>query len=48
VNGELANYMTRAYQKVADTARSERIPLRQAAYRIAIEKVLRVEELRGT
>jgi glutamate dehydrogenase (NAD(P)+) len=48
VNGELANYMTRAYQKVADTARSERIPLRQAAYRIAIEKVLRAEELRGT
>jgi glutamate dehydrogenase (NAD(P)+) len=48
VNGELTRYMARAYHQVAETAQREKLPFRQAAYRLAIERVLRAETLRGT
>jgi glutamate dehydrogenase (NAD(P)+) len=48
VNRELARYMARAYHQVLERAQGEDLPLRQAAYRLAIERVLRAETLRGT
>jgi glutamate dehydrogenase/leucine dehydrogenase len=48
VNRELARYMARAYHQVSETAEREKLPLRQAAYRLAIERVFRAETLRGT
>lgn len=48
VNSELARYMARAYHQVSETAQREELPLREAAYRLAVERVLRAETLRGT
>ncbi len=48
VNGELHKYMTRAYREVAKLAASAKIPLKIAAYQIAVERVARAEALRGT
>jgi glutamate dehydrogenase/leucine dehydrogenase len=48
VNKELGLYMTRAYHDVAAAAAREELPLRQMAYQISIERVLRAETLRGT
>jgi glutamate dehydrogenase (NAD(P)+) len=47
VNGELAEYMREAYRDVSYFAAHENISLRQAAYRLAVERVLRAENLRG-
>ncbi len=48
VNGELHKYMTRAYGEVAKLAAGAKIPLKVAAYQIAVERVARAEALRGT
>ncbi len=48
VNGELHKYMSRAYRSVADLASGAKIPLKTAAYQIAVERVQRAESLRGT
>lgn len=47
VNNELYRYITRAYRDAAALAAKERISLKHAAYRIAIERVARAEALRG-
>ena len=39
--------MTTAYREVKESARRDEISLRLAAYKIAIERVARVEKLRG-
>ncbi|MGH9779063.1 MAG: glutamate dehydrogenase, partial [Candidatus Acidiferrales bacterium] len=48
VNSELHKYMSRAYRSVADLASGAKIPLKTAAYQIAVERVQRAESLRGT
>ncbi len=48
VNAELRKYMTRAYRNVARLAAEAKIPLKTAAYQIAVERVQRAESLRGT
>jgi glutamate dehydrogenase (NAD(P)+) len=48
VNKELRSYLARAYHDVADAANREKLPLREVAYQLAIERVLRAETLRGT
>jgi glutamate dehydrogenase (NAD(P)+) len=48
VNKELGSYLARAYHDVADSANREELPMRRAAYQLAIERVLRAETLRGT
>lgn len=48
VNKELGRYMARAYQDVSDTAAREELPLGQAAYQLADERVLQAETLWGT
>jgi hypothetical protein len=40
--------MTRAYHDVVAAAAREELPLRQVAYQLSIERVLRAEILRGT
>jgi len=47
VNSELADVMKRAYRRVADLSQSLKIPLREAAYRIAIEQVADAAVRRG-
>jgi glutamate dehydrogenase (NAD(P)+) len=47
VNHELRKVMTRSYQHVASVAREKKVPLRLAAYIVAIEKVARATRLRG-
>ncbi len=48
VNTELHKILTRAYRQVADMAAKEKIPMRLAAYTIAVDRVARAEKLRGT
>ncbi|MGH9861791.1 MAG: Glu/Leu/Phe/Val family dehydrogenase, partial [Candidatus Acidiferrales bacterium] len=48
VNTELGRIMSRAYREVAKLASGAKIPLKQAAYQIAVERVARAEALRGT
>lgn len=43
----LEQVMTRAYRKVVSFARQRQVPLRQAAYMLAIESVAQAERLRG-
>jgi glutamate dehydrogenase (NAD(P)+) len=47
VNTELARYMRDGYRDVAYFAAHDHLSLREAAYRIAVERVLRAELLRG-
>ena len=47
VNSELERIMVRAYRETVDWAKRERSSLRVAAYCIAVERVARVEKLRG-
>ncbi|MDE3178436.1 MAG: glutamate dehydrogenase [Acidobacteriota bacterium] len=47
VTRQLQGYLSKAYRAVAGLAGAEGIPLKRAAYRIAIERVLRAEDLRG-
>jgi glutamate dehydrogenase (NAD(P)+) len=47
VNNELERIMVRAYRETVDFAKRERTSLRVAAYCIAVERVARVEKLRG-
>jgi glutamate dehydrogenase (NAD(P)+) len=46
-NSELRDVMTRAFDQVADFAESRHVPLRQAAFAIAIERVARASKMRG-
>ena len=48
VNSEMRKILARAYRQVADMAAKEKIPLREAAYTIAVDRVARAERLRGT
>lgn len=47
VNGELRTAMRTAYVQVRDMVRARGVPLRTAAYAIAIERVAEAERLRG-
>ena len=47
VNNELERIMVRAYRETVGFAKRERTSLRVAAYCIAVERVARVEKLRG-
>lgn len=47
VNDELYKVMARTYRQVADLAQSAKIPLKVAAYQIAVERTARAEQLRG-
>lgn len=47
VNDRLRDRMTKAYRIVADRAREDKAPLRQAAYTVAIERVVRAAVERG-
>ena len=47
VNGELLKRMTTAYRAVRDLAKRETVPLRTAAYVIALKRVAEAEHLRG-
>jgi glutamate dehydrogenase (NAD(P)+) len=48
VSRELSCYLRRAYRDVAGRAGREGTTLRRAAYRVALDRVARAEELRGT
>jgi glutamate dehydrogenase (NAD(P)+) len=48
VNHDLEQIMLKAYQEVTARARQGKLSLRTAAYCIAVERVARVERLRGT
>ena len=48
VNRELEQVMVKAYQEAAARAKEQKLSLRSAAYCIAVERVARVEKLRGT
>ena len=47
VNEELHRILTSAYRQVAEVARDEKVTLREAAYRIAIERVAEAAVRRG-
>jgi glutamate dehydrogenase (NAD(P)+) len=47
VNTQLRQYLTRAYREVSKVALARDLSLRQAAYVIAVDRVARVEGLRG-
>jgi glutamate dehydrogenase (NAD(P)+) len=47
VNTELERVMLRAYRQVRDAAREQKITMRRAAYRIAVERVAEAINLRG-
>ncbi|MSP78564.1 MAG: glutamate dehydrogenase [Dehalococcoidia bacterium] len=47
VNNELTNYMQRAYRAVTNRARAERISHREAAYLVAVERVVSAVQLQG-
>lgn len=47
VNRQMQGYLSRAYREVAALAAQRRLPLKRAAYQIAIERVARAEALRG-
>jgi glutamate dehydrogenase (NAD(P)+) len=46
-NDELRDVMTRSFDAVADFAESHQVPLRPAAFAIAIERVARASKMRG-
>jgi len=48
VNQEMEKILGKAFRNVVQTAQSEKISLRGAAYKIAVERVARAEKLRGT
>ena len=48
VSRDLEQSMVKAYQEVAARAKEQKLSLRTAAYCIAVERVARVEKLRGT
>ena len=48
VNQEMEKILGKAFRNVVQTAQSEKISLRGAAYQIAVERVARAEKLRGT
>lgn len=48
VNRELNRYLAKAYREVAERAKLDGTSLRRAAYVIGVERVARVEALRGT
>jgi glutamate dehydrogenase/leucine dehydrogenase len=48
VNHDLEQIMVKAYQEIAARAREQKLTLRTAAYCLAVERVARVERLRGT
>ncbi|MBI3896386.1 MAG: glutamate dehydrogenase [Acidobacteria bacterium] len=48
VNAEMEKILVKAFRNVMHTASSQKIPLRTAAYTIAVERVARAEKLRGT
>ncbi len=48
VNTQLRQYLTRAYRDVSKIALARDLSLREAAYVIAVDRVARVEGLRGT
>jgi len=47
VNSRLREVMVRSYEQVSARATAEEIPLRDSAYRIAVEKVAEATEVRG-
>jgi len=47
VNSRLREVMVRSYQQVRHRAEESGVPLREAAYEIAVEKVARATEVRG-
>jgi len=47
VNSRLREVMVRSYEQVNARATAEGIPLRDSAYRIAVEKVAEATEVRG-
>ena len=47
VNARLERMMTRAYRSVVERMRSGPIPMRTAAFALAIERVAETETLRG-
>ncbi|MBI3079032.1 MAG: glutamate dehydrogenase [Deltaproteobacteria bacterium] len=48
VNEELERILTRAYESVSTLAKEERASLRDAAYMLAVQKVVEAERLRGS
>ena len=47
VNDKLGNIMRRAYREVSGRAKKERLPLREAAYLVGIERVVEASRTRG-
>ncbi len=47
VNSELSRMITQAYRSVSDLSRERRIPMRSAAYLLAVERVAEAIKLRG-
>ena len=47
VNDKLGNIMRRAYREVSGRAKGERLPLREAAYLVGIERVVEASRTRG-
>ena len=47
VNSELSRMITQAYRSVRDLSRERRIPMRSAAYLLAVERVAEAIKLRG-
>jgi len=48
VNAEMERILVKAFRNVIDRAKSEKVSFRTAAYTVAVERVARVEKLRGT
>ncbi|MFQ5926886.1 MAG: Glu/Leu/Phe/Val dehydrogenase [Terriglobia bacterium] len=48
VNDDLYKLLARAYRQVATLAQRAKIPLKTAAYQLALDRVARAEQLRGT
>ncbi len=48
VNAQMQKTLLRAYRQVAETASLAKIPMREAAYTLAVDRVARAERLRGT
>lgn len=48
VNVQMQKTLLRAYRQVAETAALAKIPMREAAYTLAVDRVARAERLRGT
>jgi glutamate dehydrogenase (NAD(P)+) len=48
VNQEMERILVKAFRNIVDRSKSEKTPLRTAAYTIAVERVARAEKLRGT